>query len=92
MSLRFSIISDCPYEGYYDARGNAQWIDRVVLAGKVDREDGQGYTRVMQRYSRTLDFPSERVFTADMEPSTGGSVNPPEQGWFFFVTENAAAR
>ncbi|KAL2782815.1 hypothetical protein BJX66DRAFT_161359 [Aspergillus keveii] len=46
----------------------------------------------MQRYSRTLDASSERFYTADMEPDTSGSVNPPEQGWFSFVTENAAAR
>jgi hypothetical protein len=94
MSLKSCIISDCSCEGYHhDVGSDAQWIDRVLLAGKVD--DGeQGYSRVtvMQRYSKTLDFSSERVFTADMEPSTGGSVNQPEQGWFFFVTENAAAR
>jgi hypothetical protein len=91
MSLKFSIISDCPCEGYYDVRWGAEWIDRVVWAGKLDREDGQGYSRVIQRYSRTRVSSSERVFTAGMEPSTG-SVSPPKQGWFFFVTENAAAR
>ncbi|KAL3447848.1 hypothetical protein BJX65DRAFT_317968 [Aspergillus insuetus] len=91
MSLKFSIVSDCPCEGYYDAQCDAERIDQLVRAGKVDREDGQGYSRVMQRYSRTRVSSSERVFTTDMEPSTG-SVSPPEQGWLFFVTENAAAR